>query len=215
MYSNKIVLSGLIFPIMTAILYIIPLITRLLVNTEQKKKKKLHTVCLFTIYLLPFMVFSAEKYSSLNWRHLPRLKITIFSQNIEVNVKLIHTSGLGVHLIPIWSRLQISWHRLATENAGVLSDRTTCRAKILERRVIRNTWIRGRKATFLDNGQICLAAVCYTKIIDRWLLGRPIQVNGAFYSIKKRRVIIPDYGNLVGHYPLHICKKEKSEGGLK
>ena len=36
---------------------------------------------------------------------------------------------------------------------------------------------------------ICLAAVSYTKIIDRRMLGRPIQVNRAFYSIKKSSVI--------------------------
>ena len=42
---------------------------------------------------------------------------------------------------------------------------------------------------FLDDSQICLAAVNYTKIIDHWTLGRPIQVNGAFYCIKKSRVI--------------------------
>ena len=42
------------------------------------------------------------------------------------------------------------------KNAGVISDRTICRAKFLERGVLRNTWIRGKKATFLDSGQICL-----------------------------------------------------------
>ena len=52
--------KGPIFQIMTATLYIIPLITRLLANT----KKKSHVVCLFTMYLLPFrrsQCFSAEK----------------------------------------------------------------------------------------------------------------------------------------------------------
>ena len=42
---------------------------------------------------------------------------------------------------------------------------------------------------FLDSGQICSAVVNYTKIIDQQTLGRPIQVSGAFYSIKKSRVI--------------------------
>ena len=74
----------------------------------------------------------------------------------------------------------------------MISDRTTCGAKILERRVIRNKWIRGKKATFFDNGQTCLEAVCYTKITDRWTLGSPIQMNGAFYSIKKSHVINTD-----------------------
>ena len=36
---------------------------------------------------------------------------------------------------------------------------------------------------------MCLAAVDYMKIIDCRTLGRLIQVNGAFYSIKKSRVI--------------------------
>ena len=174
--------------------------------------KKNFTQCVFLQCICYHsQCFSAEKYSSPNrrcfaspssllsslslldrWRQLsllPRLKITIFSQNITVNVKLIHTSGLGVCFFPIWSRRQISWRRLATKDAGVISDRTTCRAKIVERGVIRNTWIRGKKATFLDDGQIWLAAVSYSKIIDCWLLGRPIQVNGAFYSIKKSRAI--------------------------
>lgn len=43
---------------MTDVLYIIPLITRLLANTE---KKKHHTVCLFTVYLLPFIVFFSRE----------------------------------------------------------------------------------------------------------------------------------------------------------
>ena len=107
----------------------------------------------------------------------------------------------------MWSRLQISWCHLAAEDAGVKSDRTTCRAKILERGVIRNTWIRGKTATFLDDGQICLVTVNYTKIIDHRTLERFIQVNGAFYSIKKSRVIIIINVNLWCHqhhrvYPL-------------
>ena len=169
-------------------------------------------MCLFTISLLPFTVFFSREiyfakptpfhfslfaaflsFSFLDrWRQfslLPRIEITIFSKNIKVNVKLIYTSVRGVSILPIWSRLQIRWRRLTTEDAGVKSDRTTCWAKILERGVIRNTWIRGKKATFLDNGQICLAAVKYMKIIDHQMSGRPIQVNGAFYSIKKIRVI--------------------------
>ena len=37
---------------------------------------------------------------------------------------------------------------------------------------------------------ICLAKVNYHKIIERQKSGRPMQVNGAFYSIEKSRVII-------------------------
>ena len=81
----------------------------------------------------------------------PRLEITIFSKNVKVNVKLNH-SGLGVRL---WSRPQISLRHLVTEDAGLINDLTTCRAKIQECRVLRNTWIRGKKASFLDDGQIC------------------------------------------------------------
>ena len=96
------------------ILYIIPVIT-------WQHEKNLHTVCLFTIYLLPlvFIVFFSREiqfakpmpfqfslftavlsFSFLDrWRQLsrlPRLEIIVFSQNVKVNVKLIHTSGLGV-----------------------------------------------------------------------------------------------------------------------
>ncbi len=53
-----------------------------------------------------------------------------------------------------------------------------------------DTWIRGKKATFLDSSQICLATVNYMKIIDRRTLGRLIQVNVAGNSIKKSRVIM-------------------------
>ena len=107
-------------------------------------------------------------------------------------LKLMWNSSIIVaweYVFPIWSRLQISWHRLVTEYTGVICDRTTCRAKIQERGVLRNTWIKGKKATFLDHGQICLAVINYTKVIYHQTLGRPIQVNGAFYSIKKGRVI--------------------------
>ena len=41
--------------VVTAVLYIIPLITQLIPNLKKKKKKI--TVCLFRIYLLPFIVF--------------------------------------------------------------------------------------------------------------------------------------------------------------
>ena len=98
----------------------------------------------------------------------------------------------------IWSRLQISWHHLVTEYAGVISDRTSCGAKILECGVLQNMWIRGKKATFLDSGQICLAMSNYMKRIDHQTLGRPIQVNGAFYSIKKSRVILKSNPRLHG-----------------
>ena len=124
-----------------------------------------------------------------HWRQLSllrRLEITVFSRNIKFNVKLIYTS-----------RLQISWRHIATEYAGLISDQTTCSAKIQECGVLWNTWIRGKKATLLDNGQICLAMVNYTKIIDYQTLGRPIQVNGALYSIKKRHVIIKN--------TFHLC----------
>ena len=110
------ILKGLIFSIMTAVLYITLLITRLLANT----KKKLHTVCLFTVYLFPFIVFFSREiyfakptpfrfslfaaflsFSFLDrWQQLsllPRLEITVFCKNIKVNVKLNHASGLGVH----------------------------------------------------------------------------------------------------------------------
>ena len=101
------VLRGLIFLIVTAVLYTIPLITRLLSNT----KNKLDTVCLFTFYLLLFIVFFSREiqfakltpfrfslfaaflsFSFLDqWQQLsllPRVEITVFSKNIKVNVQL-------------------------------------------------------------------------------------------------------------------------------
>ena len=53
----RFVLSGLILPLMTTVVYIIPLITMLLANM----KKKHNTVCLFTIYLLPFIEFFSRE----------------------------------------------------------------------------------------------------------------------------------------------------------
>ena len=100
-------------------------------------------MCLFTVYLLPFI---RKKYSLPNRRRFSSPSSLLSS-------------------FPFLDR----WWQLSG--------------------VIRNTWIRGKKATFLDDGQLCLATINYTKIIDRRTLGRLIQVNGAFYSIKKSRVI--------------------------
>ena len=105
---------------------------------------KLCAVSLLPLRSFPLFFSFLDRWQQLSL--LPRVEITVFSKNIGVNVKLIHTSGLRVlFFFLIWSSLQISWRRLVTKYAGVKSDRTTCGAKILERRVIRNTWIRGKK----------------------------------------------------------------------
>ena len=177
--------------------------------TCQHKKKTWHSV--FTFYLLPFKVFFSREISFTKptpflfslfaaflsfsflyqWRQLSFLQ-ELKSAYLPRILKLMWNSSTlaaSSTFSLIRSSLQISWRRLATEDAGVNSDRTTCGAKILECGVIQNTWIRGRKATFLNDDQICWAAANYTKIIDRRMLERPIQVNGAIYSIKKSCVI--------------------------
>ena len=111
----RFILSWLILPMMTAVLYIILLITWLPANT----KKNLHSVSFYSLFVSVHSVFQQRKYSWQNrmpflfslfaaflsfsfldrWRQLsllPRVEITVFSKNIKVNVKLIHTSGLGV-----------------------------------------------------------------------------------------------------------------------
>ena len=173
--------------------------------------RKLDTVCLFTIYLLPLKVFFSREISFAKltpflfsffaaflsfsfldlWRQLsllPRVEITVFSKNIKVNVKLIHTSVLGVRFF---------WDEVDYRSADVAWRLKTLGWKVIGllrflSEVLRNTWIRVKKASFLDDGQICLAVVNYREIIDRWMLGRLIQVNEAFYSIKRSRVINRD-----------------------
>ena len=71
-----------------------------------------------------------------------------------------------------------------------------------------------KKATFLDSGQICLPAVNYTKIIDGRTLGRPIQVHGALYSIKKSCVITTDTNNNMVHKPYNAMFCHRIECNL-
>ena len=134
--------------------------------------------------------FSAEKYSSPNRRRFTSPSLLLSSLFLFLTSTFcweLKSPYFPRILKLIWN--PSSWRHLTTEDAGVKSNWTTCRAKILERGVIRNTWIRDKKATFLDDGQICLAAVNYMKIFDLRMLGGSIQVNGAFYSIEKSRVI--------------------------
>ena len=144
------------------------------------------------VYFLQFicyrsLCFSAEKYSSPNrWRFASPSSLlssiflfltgddnSAFCQELKSPyfpriLNFVWNSSILVaqEFFPIWSRLQISWRRLVTKDAGVISDQTTCRAKILQHGVLQNTWIRGKKATYLDNGQMCLAVVNYTKITE-------------------------------------------------
>ena len=93
---------------MTAILYIVPLITRLFANTKKKSQSmsfynllpfrcsvffSREIVCQTdAVLLLPLRCFPLLLFLTF----LPRLEITVFTKNIKVNVKLILTSGIGV-----------------------------------------------------------------------------------------------------------------------
>ena len=82
---------------------------------------------------------------------------SIFQQRIIVR----QTDAVSLLPLDCFPLFFFSWLVVGTEYAGVISDQTTCGAKIQERRVL-----RGKKT-----------------------LGRLIQVNGAFYSIKKSCVM--------------------------
>ena len=89
------------------------------INVSVIQNFVLFRLCLFAAFL-SFAFLDRWRQLSL----LPRLKITVFSKNVKVNVKLIYTIGLGVHFFPIWNRLQISWRHFPTQYPGVKSDRT-------------------------------------------------------------------------------------------
>ena len=73
---------------------------------------------------------------------------------------------------------QIRW-QIQPNALGLTNYRTICG-------VIWKTW---KKTLSLTAVITCLATVNYQKIIDRRKLGRPMQMNGAFHSIKKSREI--------------------------
>ena len=89
-----------------------------------------------------------------------------------------------LYIIPPKKIRQRCWRRLATKYAGVdkLPDYLRSDMKDVNQKQKEN-----------QPDQLCLATVNYTKIMDRRKSGRPIQVNGAFYSIKKSRVIRAEY----------------------
>ena len=116
--------------------------------------------------------------------HTHYIRDIIITRLLAKTKKSLHTVCLSTMTIGSVDQqrnsLRKAWRRLATEYAGVISYRTT-------------TWSDTKDVNQAQNAPsltaVTIATVNYQKRIDRWNLGRPMQVNGAFYSIEKSRGI--------------------------
>ena len=150
---------------MTAVLCIIPLITRLLANT--KKKKTSHSVAFYNLFVTINGVFQQRNIVRQTDFAPPSSQLStlfLFLTNDDNSACFQDSESLyfpkmlklkwALSILVAWEYVffhcEVDYrYHLATKYAGVTSDPTTFTTTIQEHGVVWNMWIRGKKATFM------------------------------------------------------------------